>query len=149
MKADQKPADVKARFLEVLSTIGTVTHACNAAGIARHTAYKWRKTDEKFAEAWEQATVEVVEKLEASAYQRAMGGDTTLTIFLLKAARPERYRDQWTIRHDGKIETETETDRAIRDLLAVMARTSESPSPVGAPSPAVESRNGTGRSGTP
>jgi len=142
------PPDTKARFLEVLATIGTVTHACNAAGISRHTAYKWRKTDTKFAEAWEQATVEVVEKLEASAYQRAMGGDTTLTIFLLKAAKPERYRDQWTIRHDGKIETETEIDRSIRDLLAVMARTGQGETPVGAPSPTVVNGNGTGRSST-
>lgn len=111
--------DWKKKFLEALKNTANVRAACYAAGIDRVTAYTYRKKDEKFAKEWETSLDEAVDLLEASAWQRAKSGITrehshfykgnlvgkdviqeysdTLLIFLLKAHRPEKYRERYTI----------------------------------------------------
>lgn len=96
--------DWKARFLAALVGFPNITGAARAAGISRQHAYLARKTDEDFAMAWDDALESAVDALEGSAYQRALADDTTLTIFLLKAHRPDKYRDKASTEHSGKIE---------------------------------------------
>jgi transcriptional regulator of acetoin/glycerol metabolism len=38
----------KKRFIETLATQGTVSHAAQAAGVSRNTAYRWRHDDLEF-----------------------------------------------------------------------------------------------------
>lgn len=87
--------EAKEAFLRGLRDRGAVAHACEVAGICRATAYNWRKDDEEFAAAWDKAVEESIELLEASVYERARQKDTLAAIFLLKAARPEKYRDRY------------------------------------------------------
>lgn len=93
--------------------------ACSAAGVGRATAYEHKAADPEFAAAWEDAIEEAVEALETEARRRAIEGveqpivsggeiiatvqrySDTLTIFLLKAHRPERYRDNVRLEHTG------------------------------------------------
>jgi hypothetical protein len=84
----------KRAFLAELRQRYSVYHACLAAGIGRTTVYAWRQEDEEFAMAWDAALEDAADVLEASAYQRALEGDTTLTIFLLKGALPDKYRER-------------------------------------------------------
>ena len=84
----------KKAFLEELRQRYSVYHACKEAGIGRTTVYAWRQEDEKFAKAWDAALADAADVLEASAYQRALEGDTTLTIFLLKGAKPDKYKER-------------------------------------------------------
>jgi hypothetical protein len=103
-------------FLEALAGSANVRAACAAAGVGRSTAYDHRGRDGRFAEAWDDALDEACDVLEAEARRRAVkwterpvyqGGERvgavreysdTLLIFLLKANRPEKYRDSYDIK---------------------------------------------------
>lgn len=101
MVRNKVTADKKAAFLAALAETYTVTHAADAAGISRKTAYEWRKEDGDFAAAWDAAQERAVDALEQSVYQKAMAGDVTLSIFMLKGMRPVKYRDNARIEHSG------------------------------------------------
>lgn len=80
-------------FLVALANTGTVTSAAEAAGISRKQAYVSRELYPDFKKAWDDALEIAADTLEAEARKRAFNGDTTLIIFLLKAYRPERFRE--------------------------------------------------------
>jgi hypothetical protein len=81
-------------FLETLRTHGVVTAACLTANIERSTAYRARERDEGFAKLWDDALDQACDLLEFEAKKRAMQGSDTLLIFLLKAHRPDKYRER-------------------------------------------------------
>lgn len=96
-------------FIEALTSTGNVSHAASVVGCNKTTVYNHRKSDPEFAAEWEEALEAGTEALEQEARRRAMGweeerwtkdGSHTvhkhsdlLLIFLLKARRPEVYRD--------------------------------------------------------
>lgn len=88
----QKPAWVD-RWLEVFRDTGNVRLACHACKIHRATPYQHREVSPEFAEAWKQAEEDACDLLEAEARKRARSSSDTLLIFLLKAHRPEKYRE--------------------------------------------------------
>ena len=103
---------LKAVFLDELRETANVTLAARAAGVTPGTVYKHRKDDVLFAERWEEALNEAVDMLEHEAHRRAFKGTQEpvfyqgaecgyvtkysdgLTMFLLKAHRPEKYRER-------------------------------------------------------
>lgn len=113
-KAWQRP------FIQRLCETGNVTAACKKAKISRQRAYEVRDEDEVFRTAWEEALVVATENLELEARRRAETGvlepvfylgkkvgairkySDTLMIFLLKAHKPDTYRDNQHIEHTGK-----------------------------------------------
>jgi transposase-like protein len=66
----------KKRFIETLAAQGTVSHAAQAAGVSRNTAYRWRREDHEFAESWDEAHENAVDAVESTIYQQAVGGNT-------------------------------------------------------------------------
>lgn len=84
----------KGLFLEAFASQGTVLHAAKEVGIHRDTHYQWMKEDPDYAKAFSAASEDSVQNLEAEARRRAFAGSDTLLIFILKAARPERYRER-------------------------------------------------------
>lgn len=112
------------RFIAYMSEGGHARGACRAARIGRTTAYRYRQSDEDFALAWADAEEESTERLEEEAFRRACEGlkrnkydakgnllceelvySDTLAIFLLKARRPEKYRDRYEFKHSGEVKT--------------------------------------------
>lgn len=87
-----------ARFLEILGSTCNVTLAARGAGIIRNTAYVHYKALPEFAAAWDDAKEAAIEILEAEAWQRARKQSDTLMIFLLKAHKPDKYRE--TVRNE-------------------------------------------------
>lgn len=89
----------------------SVTDATKEAGVHITLPYKTRNTDEAFKQAWQEAAEIGTEMLEQEAARRAYHGvlepvfykgeecgqvrkySDTLMIFLLKARKPEKYRD--------------------------------------------------------
>jgi hypothetical protein len=74
----------------------SVTAACAQVGISRQTHYGWLRQDPAYAAAFADAHQLGIAWLEDVAIQRATAGDRpsdVLLIFLLKAARPDKYRD--------------------------------------------------------
>ena len=90
-KADRAVA--QAAFLEMLRQRGNIREACEAARIGRQTAYDWRAQDPAFAAAWQDALEDACDGLETAAWVRARKQSDTLLIFLLKAHRPDKYRE--------------------------------------------------------
>ena len=64
----------RVRFAEHLAETGNVRLACAATGISRHTAYKARRRDETFAQAWDAALVLAARHAEAVLADRALEG---------------------------------------------------------------------------
>lgn len=109
-------------FFAAYRVLHTVSGACEAVDIHRSTFYEAKQRDEDFAIAWADISEEVVDALEAAAYERAVEGkiekrydlkgnlieerrvySDTLLIFLLKGKKPEVYRDRIDHRHSGAI----------------------------------------------
>jgi hypothetical protein len=124
----QSPKAWRVVFLDALRVHGIVSRAAAEARIHRDTAYFERSQDPDFAREWQEALDRGVDMLEDVARQRAFQGSDTLLIFLLKAHRPERYRE--TIRtvtvplapEDLENLTDDELDRLDRNLQAAHRR---------------------------
>lgn len=116
-RTNRTPKKVAA-FLAELALRGNVTESARVAGVARSTVYEWRAEDESFASDWDAALDEAADAMEREAWRRAIEGvdepvfgalgnnqgsgeigtvrkySDTLLIFLMKGARPEKYRDR-------------------------------------------------------
>ena len=95
------------QFLNALSIGGSVARACRYVGMARANPYRWLESSEEFAEQFAVAKEYGGQRLEDWALSRAMDSDNPsdrLTEFLLKAARPEVYRDRVDHHVHGKVE---------------------------------------------
>ena len=95
------------RFLNAYSLGGSITQACRSCSIARANPYRWRDGSDIFSEALTIAKEYGVQRLEDWALARAMDAmnpSDRLTEFLLKAARPEVYRERVDHHLHGKVE---------------------------------------------
>lgn len=111
----------KSDFLTALAETGNVSRACEISGACRQSIYRLRDSDEEFAAGWDKAKTIGVELLEDEAVRRAYSGvdepvfhqglvcgtvkkySDSLLIFLLKGAKPEKYRDNHKIAMDGSM----------------------------------------------
>lgn len=117
-------AEAQRSFLEGLGHGLSISGAAKVAGVARSTVYEWRAADEAFAKAWDDALEEGSDILEDEALRRAVHGvsrqvaigsgprqkivdlveySDVLLIFLLKARRPERFRENVHVRTEGVV----------------------------------------------
>lgn len=105
----------KRAFLASYEHWANVSEACRQAGIARSVVYRWQESDEQFSLAMRQAGDAATERLEREAWRRATEGtpykrtsywhgepvgtdekieySDNLMMLLLRARRPETYRD--------------------------------------------------------
>lgn len=109
----ERTPEKEAMFLAALSETANVTASAKRAGLARTTVYEWRADNEQFKARWDAAVELGTDALEDEAMRRAKDGVTepvhykgervdeiqkysdTLTIFLLKGRRPEKYRERF------------------------------------------------------
>ncbi len=107
-------------FITALSLQGVVSYACQSAKVSRATVYEHRASHEDFAAAWDEALEVAADALELEARRRAHDGvaepvfgrvgkdedgeigtiqkySDTLLMFLLKGARPQKYRERHEI----------------------------------------------------
>ncbi len=135
------------RFLKALAATANIKAACEAAKVPRKTVYRRRNSDQVFAEAMADALDDAVDDMELEARRRAFEGtekpvfqggaevgrireySDTLAIFLLKAHRPEKYRERHEVRHTGGT-----TVQIIEETVDAPDGTGEAaPSPAGIP----------------
>ena len=130
----------KAAFLEALRHTGNITKAAEVANCSRTNHYNWLKADTsgEYEMAYRDAIEHAVDELETEARRRAIEGDEepifdktgreigsrvrrsdVLLIFLLKGARPDKYRD--TIVFDPKKLTDAEVDARLTQLIGKAA----------------------------
>ncbi len=144
--AAAKQRERQDQFLDTFAKVGNLSASARTAGIDRQTHYNWLEADpsgygQRFADAEERAH----DALEQEARRRAVVGvdepvfykgeivgyirkmSDVLLIFLLKAARPEKFRERWqgelTGKDGGPIQTQdiskltTPELAQLRDLL--------------------------------
>ena len=121
--SSHKSAQAKKRaFLAAYAKSGNISTAAEAAGIDRRRHYEWLADDPdgSYAAAVAAAYDQAGDYLEEKARQRATEGweepvwyqgdevgrvrkySDTLLIFLLKGAKPDKYRERGTFEHTGK-----------------------------------------------
>lgn len=88
----------KELFLKNFSETGMVVGVLDSMGMSHTVLNRWEQTDSEFRQKFHNEKEKNVERLERSAYVRAVNGDTLLTIFLLKSLKPEIYSDRPTAR---------------------------------------------------
>ena len=91
----------KPAVLAAFKNCANVTQACKSVDICRDTFYRWLREDPDFKAAYQESREQAIEALEDEAVRRAYAGSDTLLIFLLKGARPQKYRDN--VHVDGAI----------------------------------------------
>lgn len=115
--ASLKPAkNWKEIFIQELTRIPNVAAAARKAKMGRQATYQARYNDPDFAAAWNEALEAAIENAEGELYRRAVHGtlepiyhsgekvgsvrrySDTLLIFLLKAHKPDMYRE--TVRNE-------------------------------------------------
>lgn len=100
--------------------MGNVSRACKAAGVSRDAAYDHQRADPAFAAQWADALEQAADWLEREAWRRAVKGvdkpvyqkgakvgtvrefSDPLLIQLLKANKPDKYRENVAMQHTGK-----------------------------------------------
>lgn len=104
--------EIRARFLEYLAETCNVTESSRRIGMSRQQMHRLRREDKAFAKGWEDAIEQATDALEHAARTRAKDGylrpvyqrgelvghetcySDALTIALLKAHRPEKFREK-------------------------------------------------------
>ena len=134
-------------FLDVLRRTCNVTEAARAAGVGRRTAYEWREADSAFASAWHDAEQEAADALEREAWRRAVEGTDKPVTFqgkitdthkeysdrmlelLLKAHRPEKFKDRVANEHSGPngtpIQHEFNVEEVTQSIESKLVRIAE------------------------
>jgi metal-dependent amidase/aminoacylase/carboxypeptidase family protein len=110
----------KARYLKAVARAGTLTAGCKAARVSPNTVYAWREHDTEFSITEQQMRNALADALEEEAIRRAWRGvnkpvfqggtlvghvrefSDTLLIFMLKAVRPEKYRERFDVTSAGE-----------------------------------------------
>jgi hypothetical protein len=84
-------AKYKERFLKQLALGRSPGVAARNVGIARSTAYGWKKEDQEFDAAWVDAVETALDRLEQQLYDSALAGNSSDAQFILKHRRREVY----------------------------------------------------------
>jgi hypothetical protein len=111
-KHEKDLKSARAKYLRAVERTGTLTAGCRAARVSPNTVYAWREHDAEFTLLEQQARNVFADNLEAEAVRRAWHGalkpiyqqgvlvgsvaetSDVLLMFLLKAVRPEKYRER-------------------------------------------------------
>jgi hypothetical protein len=135
-REDFAPTQQQQRYLSAVAKSGTLTAGCKAARVSPHTVYRWRE-DAAFAEEEAIARESFADALEQEAVRRAWRGVKTvrpiyargemvgevveteysdaLMVLMLKALRPEKYRERVETRQTGDIAIRVEYADPIAD----------------------------------
>src|SRR5215212_10299692 len=89
-------------FFNALRDGRSISAACLEAGITRSSAYLWRESDPAFRTKWGECVEEGTDRLEDEAMRRAVDGSDTLLIFMLKARRPQKFKDRVALGGDAE-----------------------------------------------
>ena len=124
----------QARFLRAYATgFPTAKSAAKRAKVGRTSHIRWLATDPKYAERFNQLRADRVEEFEAEAARRAVTGVTrpmtvagesveiteysdALLMFILKAERPEKYKERHQLDHSVSLNEWAEVCRRSREL---------------------------------
>jgi hypothetical protein len=89
-------------FLRAYSKCGIVAMAARQTKMSQTNHYRWLATDATYGARFAEAGETAIQHLEELLLKQAEGGNIAAIIFSLKAARPEKYRDNYRIEMTGR-----------------------------------------------
>lgn len=138
------------KFLASVAKGATISKAAHEIGVVSSTVYKWRQQDDDFACEWDQAIESGTDMLEDEAFRRALNGverpvfyggkpvgyvrdySDSLLVFMLKARRPEKFKDIKPVKSDLGVEERDHSDakeRLISKLVQATASSEDAENP--------------------
>ena len=81
----------KKLFLKAVAAGCTIADAADVIGIARSTAYMWKKDDAAFDAQWDDAVETGLDRVETALFKRAIESSDSNAQFILSRRRPEIY----------------------------------------------------------
>ena len=94
----------KALIQALEASLGVITQACKKTGIPRSSYYKWYNEDLAFKQEVDDIQNIAIDFVESQLFQQIKEGNTTATIFFLKAkAKARGYIERQEIEHSGQI----------------------------------------------
>lgn len=115
-RTEKKEQEQREKFLAALKAGASVSKAATDAGIPRRTAYNWRDADKTFAESWDDAIEEGTDRLEDEGVKRGLATSDTMLIFMLKARRPEKFKDRAHVDIDLAVGRGSRMEAALKRL---------------------------------
>jgi hypothetical protein len=133
------------RFLKELAATANVSASASAAGMSPSSAYRLRRLDAAFAEAWQDALDIGLDALEDAVMKRAIDGvekthfhagkpvgtsksySDALAMFLLKAHRPQVYGEAKDLKKDAAASAAPDPVAELEARLAAIERRQEAP----------------------
>jgi hypothetical protein len=103
-RGQRVPEHVFQRAIELIEQGHSQTSAAAELGIHHTTIARKIQADAEYAKRFDEANEASIQLLEDEARRRAMNGSDLLTIFLLKARRPNVYRDNVKHEHEGRVD---------------------------------------------
>lgn len=131
-RPDLEGMPTKRRFLVAYQTCGSITEASAAAGIDRSNHYDWLKDDPEYETAFTEADERFLDWAEGEAWRKALKGVVNpkfhqgilvgfevlrsdgMHQFMLKARRPEKFRERGSVELTGKDGQPIETAITVR-----------------------------------
>jgi hypothetical protein len=115
------PKNWEKKLLEALARGCSISHAAMQAGVSRSLVYKRSARSAQFAKKLQDAVEQGTDTLEDEAVRRALAGSDTLLMFLLRARRPEKYRENMRVEHDASREMLDALERATKEVGKIVA----------------------------
>ena len=131
-KRTRSRLDWAAKFLSLIADGATIKAACEGANIGRTKVYERRDNDETFRIALEEAIEASTEDLEEVARKRAKQKSDPLMMFLLRARRPDVYREN--VNHSGSVRVRlavAAAELSDDELAEIAAKAQQSDEPTG------------------
>lgn len=127
IKLTQTDIHKKAMIEALEKSLGVVTTACKAVGIARQTHYEWYKEDEDYRLKVDSIADVALDFAESQLHKQIQGGEVSSTIFYLKTKGKKRgYVERQELVGDkenpiiikNQIDYSKLSDATIKELLA-------------------------------
>jgi hypothetical protein len=118
---------VKLDFLEGYKKFGTMKGACDFARVDHRKTYQWERDDEGFRLAWKGIRDDITDELYGGMLERARKVaepelpvaerklSMTMGIFILKAEKPEKFRDNYRYQQFRMLEAQNKSLKELSD----------------------------------
>lgn len=108
----------------LVDTGGNVTKAARLLGMSRVNVWRWCQSDPVFKQLFDEAIEAGTDNLEERAYRRAMTESDRMIELLLKARRPEKYREAYKVDVSQELSDEDVT-RILQQVCSAIASKAE------------------------
>lgn len=110
------------KFLDALAKGYSISRAADEADRSVGAMRTWKREDPNFAQDWDDAIEAGTDRLEDRARDRAMRDSDQLMVVLLKARRPDKFRERTSVEHSGSVKLEGSRDKLRARLAALHER---------------------------